>query len=120
MPMPHSNVMCLAVAVCGLTTACGGAMAPTESGTYKGVAQSVVARHPSCPVARSGTVIIGDNRLIFPYLPDTVFIAPLRPDGTLVAQSNTGRLEGRLGDGRLEFIVRIPGCETQYRLRWVM
>lgn len=167
--MPRWSAPLLAVAVCGLTAAGAGASVfggtgayweraeawlatqptgtpisafPLVDGTYKGVAETVVAQGASCPAADPGTITIGDRRLIFPFSPNVIFIAPVQPDGSLVARivaipptaprgrggaraavpppAPIGSLDGRIGGGALEFTVRTPSCETRYRLRWVM
>lgn len=120
---------------------------PLVDGTYKGVAEPVTAQDPACSGARAGIITIGDRRLIFPYQPHVTFVVPIQPDGTFSTFSApspaprnararasarvraradapfvpaTGSLDGRVGAGALEFTVRTPGCETRYRLRWVM
>lgn len=110
---------------------------PLIDGTYKGISEPVSAQDATCPAAQSGIMIIGDRRLILPYQPTVTFVAPVQPDGAVIARLTTagprapntrrpappivvGNLDGRIGGGWLEFTVRTPRCETRYRLRWVM
>ena len=169
--MPRWSAALLAIAVCGPTAAGAAVLGDTGAyqdradawlatqppgapisafplidGTYKGVAQVVSAQVAGCPMARPGIITIGDRRLIFPYQPDMIFIAPVQPDGTLIARvgitiptvaggrgaaragrnaapaapATIGSLDGRIGGGWLEFTVRTPSCETRYKLRWTM
>jgi hypothetical protein len=147
-PMPRWNAALFALALCGLTAACSDS-APTGNsgayeqrlqawlaanppgtpatdfplvdGTYKGQAQLVSQEGASCPVAKPGTVDIGDRWLIHPYQPNMLFIARIQPDGSFAAWPVPGgTLEGYARAGWLEFTVRTPTCESHYKLRWTM
>ena len=115
---------------------------PLIDGTYKGVAETVSAQNATCPARRKGIITIGDRRLILPYQPTVTFVAPVQPDGAVIARLTAaattaqgrnatrarraappvviGNLDGRIGGGWLEFTVQTPSCETRYKLRWVM
>jgi len=116
-------LLSMLASACGPTgwedrTAAGGP-GPTD-GTYKGRAELVSATGPDCPAPRPGIISVGDQRLFYSYGPNENFVARIGPDGTLLAYSGQGRLEGRIGDGILQFNVRTPGCESRYALRWTM
>ena len=87
-------------------------------GNYKGVAELVSATGEDCPAGGAGTLSIGDGRIIYPYTPRITFVAPIGPNGALRAVSGPATLEGRIGDGNLNFAVRTPTCESRYALRW--
>jgi hypothetical protein len=89
-------------------------------GNYKGVADLVAAQSPACPGDSFGKIEIGDRTLYFAYLPNTMFIAPIRPDGSVYAVSGPAVLDGRLAGGRLAFTVRTPVCESHYNMRYVL
>jgi hypothetical protein len=89
-------------------------------GVYKGVRQPVLAGSPTCPTAREGTVEIGDSTLFFAFTPSTIFITPVQPDGTVLTVLPEAKLDGRLTDGRLQFLVADPVCQTRYDLRRVL
>ncbi len=162
--MPRWSAVLPALALAGLTATAGAAHAQSAAyqqradewlaaqppgtppgnfrlidGTYKGEAVNAAAQDGACPVARPGTIDIGDRRLIFPYLPNVTFIAPVQADGSLTARilppppsgpvrvranpppmAPIASLDGRIADGWLEFTARAGGCESHYRLRWTM
>jgi hypothetical protein len=89
-------------------------------GTYKGDATLVMARSPTCPRGKEGSVEIGDQTLYFGYQPDVLFIAPVQTNGTVHAVAGPSVLDGRLVNGRLVFSVTTPVCRTRYDLRWVL
>jgi hypothetical protein len=86
-------------------------------GVYKGLAQAVRVNSPACPQFTEGTVEIGDQTLHFAFTPSTIFITPVQPDGTVLTQLADARLDGRLKNGRLQFTVSNPVCETRYDMR---
>jgi hypothetical protein len=89
-------------------------------GVYKGVAQPVLVGSPTCPTEREGTVEIGDRTLYFAFTPSTLFITPVQPDGLVFTVLPQAKLDGRLTDGRLQFLVVDPVCQTRYDLRRVL
>ncbi len=89
-------------------------------GNYKGAANLVATQSPACPGSSFGKIEIGDQTLYFAYLPNTMFVAPIRPDGSLYAVSGPSVLNGRLAGGRLAFTVRTPVCESHYNMRYVL
>lgn len=89
-------------------------------GSYKGAVNLVAAQSPACPGNSFGRIEIGDRTLYFAYLPNTMFIAPIRPDGSVYAVSGPAVLDGRLAGGRLAFTVRTPVCESHYNMRYVL
>jgi hypothetical protein len=89
-------------------------------GNYKGAASLVAAQSPACPGNSFGKIEIGDRTLYFAYLPNTMFIAPIQPDGSVYAVSGPAVLDGRLAGGRLAFTVRTPVCESHYNMRYVL
>ena len=89
-------------------------------GDYKGEALLVAAVSPACPGSSDGRVEIGDQKLYFAYQPDILFVAPVRPDGSLYAVSGPSVLIGKLSHGELTFSVRTPVCESRYALRYVL
>lgn len=89
-------------------------------GNYKGAVDLVATQSPACPGNSFGKIEIGDRTLYFAYLPNTMFIAPIGPDGSIYAVSGTSVLDGRLAGGRLAFTVRTPVCESHYNMRYVL
>ena len=89
-------------------------------GTYKGMAELVTANGTDCPAGRSGIITIGDQRLVYAYSPRITFIAPIRRDGSIQSSMSGASLEGRIGNGDLNFSVRTPNCESRYQLLWTM
>jgi hypothetical protein len=97
-----------------------GVSAQMIDGVYKGRSEAIVSRSPVCPAARVGQVEIGDQTLHFPFTPSTLFITPVQPDGTVRTELPDAKLEGRLADGRLQFTVANPVCQTRYDLHRVL
>jgi len=95
-------------------------VADKPDGIYKGFAFTAVSASPICPTAQWGTVEIGDQTLYFALTPQTIFIAPIQPDGTVRMVLPDGTLAGRLMDGRLLFSVKNRVCETTYDLQRVI
>ena len=141
MKPPRWTTAICALAVCGLTAACGNTSAyqqrvenwqagqppgtpaenfPLVDGTYRGTAELVAAQGMDCPAPRPGNINIGDRWLVWPYQPNLTFVALARPDGTLTARNEGGSLDGKVGAGSLEFTVHTPSCESRYKLRWLM
>src|SRR5689334_15721961 len=81
------------------------ALIDKTDGVYKGVGQAVLVGSPFCPTERAGTVEIGDRTLFFAFTPSTIFITPVQPDGTVLTVLPQAKLEGRLTNGRLQFLV---------------
>ncbi len=92
----------------------------TVDGNYKGFATPAVNQAPPCPGDVFGRLEIGDQKLYFAYKPDTLFVAPIRPDGGLYAVSGPSVLEGTLSNGRLAFTVRTPVCASRYDMNWTL
>ena len=86
-------------------------------GLYKGIGQPVQVGSPACPTASEGTAEIGDQTLYFAFTPSTIFISPVQPDGTVLTLLPDAKLEGRLLDGRLQFVIADQVCQTRYDLR---
>ncbi len=108
------------VAASGSQPRSAAAPAPTPEmvdGIYKGRAYLEVRLSPACPGSSIGQVEIGDQKLYFAYKPDTMFVAPVQPDGTLHATSGPSLLDGTLKHGRLVFFVRTYVCSSVYVLR---
>jgi hypothetical protein len=97
---------------------------PLESdkvdGSYKGGVTLVATQSPACPASSFGQIEIGDQTLYFAYQPNTMFVAPIRPDGSVYAVSGPSVLDGKLTGGRLAFTVRTPVCESRYNMRYVL
>lgn len=89
-------------------------------GNYKGAAFLTAENSPACPGSSYGKIEIGDQKLYFAYLPGTMFVAPILPDGSLYAVSGPSVLNGTLTGGRLIFTVRTPVCESHYNMRYVL
>ena len=89
-------------------------------GNYKGAASLVATQSPACPGSSFGKIEIGDRTLYFAYLPNTMFVAPIQPDGSVYAVSGPAVLDGKLAAGRLAFRVRTPVCESHYNMRYVL
>ena len=89
-------------------------------GIYKGEVRQVAVRSATCPTLQWGTVEIGDGTLYFAFTPSTIFITPVQPDGSIRTVLSDASLEGHIVNGRLEFAVKNPVCESRYYLRWVM
>jgi hypothetical protein len=89
-------------------------------GVYKGMGQPILVGSSTCPTAREGTVEIGDRTLYFAFTPSTIFITPVQPDGAVLTVLPQAKLDGRLADGKLQFVVVDPVCQTRYDLRRVL
>ncbi len=90
------------------------------SGTYKGLATLVSPRDPRCPIARTGTLELGDNRLELAYTAALIFTAPVQPDGKVLSVIGPAKLEGRVADGYATFTVTTPDCTTRFDYRYVI
>lgn len=90
-------------------------------GNYKGtetLAATTQPPVPDCPDDTFGKIEIGDRKLYFAYRPDTLFVAPIQPDGTIFAKAGPSILEGTLLGDRLAFTVRTPVCASSFDLTW--
>ena len=89
-------------------------------GSYKGEARLVRSNSPLCPQGQQGVLMIGDNTLTYSYTPNTVFIVPIAPNGRLHAQEGSVVLDGQIAGDHMDFVIRSPGCETQYATNFVL
>lgn len=89
-------------------------------GSYKGEARLVRSSSPLCPQGQQGVLMIGDNTLTYAYTPNTIFTVPVAADGKLHAQEGTVVLDGQIVGNQMDFVIRSPGCETQYATTFVL
>ncbi len=136
MPVPRPTVIAtLLTFACGLGLAgCGSSSGQVAAGTqqppapqpqhidgsYKGRATLATKLSSACPGSSIGQIEIGDQKLYFAYLPDTLFVAPVEPDGSLHATSGPSMLDGSLIEGRLVFSVRTYVCSSVYDMHRVL
>lgn len=136
--MPRPTVIAtLLMSICGLgLVGCGNSSgrvaagthqppAPTPQpqhidGSYKGVVTLATKLSSACPGSSIGQIEIGDQKLYFAYLPDTLFVAPVQPDGSVHATSGPSLLDGSLTGGRLIFSVRTYVCSSVYDMHRVL
>lgn len=89
-------------------------------GSYQGHPSLLAANGPGCPLEpRKGVIEIGDAVLIYPYTPDLILTAPVRPDGSVHAVQGAAVLDGRIANNRLDFTIRTPNCLSRYSTRFV-
>ena len=72
-----------------------------------------------CPPDYNGILEVGDGTVMFPYLPDTVFIAPVPQNGRLHAVAGSYVMNGTLTGGDLTLAVTSPNCESVMSFRRV-
>lgn len=89
-------------------------------GSYKGQARLVRSSSPLCPRAQNGVLMIGDDTLTYAYTPDTIFTVPVAANGKLHGQEGNVVLDGQIVGDRMDFVIRSPGCETQYAATFVL
>lgn len=82
-------------------------------GIYKGSVHLVSATGDGCPGDARGLIEIGDRRLLYPYAPSLIFVAPIRTDGKIHAETGGYSLDGTLAGGALDVVVAGAGCRTE-------
>ena len=91
-----------------------------HDGSYQGNTALLGVRGPGCPhEPHKGVIEIGDAVLIYPYTPDVILTAPVRPDGTVHAVTGRAVLDGRIWNDWLVFSISTPNCFSSYRTRFV-
>ncbi|HEX3350279.1 MAG TPA: hypothetical protein VHS58_19490 [Acetobacteraceae bacterium] len=84
---------------------------PTNAQTPELLAAS--AKPLGCPPSSLGNIEIGDSTLLYPYLPNVVFVAPVPLNGRIYAIAGQYVLQGTLIEGDLNLTVTSPSCESQ-------
>jgi hypothetical protein len=95
---------------------------PSErfDGSYQGHTALLAASGPGCPLdPHKGVIEIGDAVLIYPYTPELILTAPVRPDGSVHAVAGPAVLDGRIVNNRLSFTIRTPTCLSRYSTHFV-